>query len=465
MEPLRPSDTARTDARQLGRWPWRLTLLLVTLCAIAIRWYYLSHAMVYQPIRGDAIQYHAYAWNLVHHGIFSKAAPGSASVISDSFRDPGYPLLLAFWMKLFGDGAAWYMAVLLSQGLLGALTVPLLMSAARGWLSDRWLIGAGVIMALWPHSVTITSFLLSETLFGFLCALALCLLSGALRRPGHAWLAAAGLGFAAATLTNAILLPFAPLLGLLLLAYRRLSPRMAASLVIASLVLPLAWNLRNAQLPAGQSSSGRALINLVQGSWPEFESSYARAIMGEPRAREVMAAVQQEVDVTLAQPSKGLSIMAHRMAAAPLHYLVWYLSKPALLWDWSIRIGQGDIYVYPTVNSPFNQVAWMRALESICYGLNPLLMLLAFLGCVIGFRRKATGAGVAIAALFAYVTVVYGVFQSEPRYSIPFRGAEILLAVSAVATVAAWYSARRNAAKRSPQDANHGGATRADQRR
>jgi hypothetical protein len=37
----------------------------------------------------------------------------------------------------------------------------------------------------------------------------------------------------------------------------------------------------------------------------------------------------------------------------------------------------------------------------------------------------------------AYVTVVYSILQAEPRYSIPFRPLEILLAVTALHGAAA----------------------------
>lgn len=159
MDACSKEEVASPTPTRLSRGWWLLALALVFLFALALRGYYLTTAMVYEPIRGDAVQYHAYAWNLLHHGVFSMAAPGSAQVLGDSFRDPGYPAFLALGMGLFGEFDAWYPAVLLAQGLLGALTVVLLMLAARGWLADRWLVGAGVLMAVWPHSITITSFL------------------------------------------------------------------------------------------------------------------------------------------------------------------------------------------------------------------------------------------------------------------------------------------------------------------
>ncbi|HET6805416.1 MAG TPA: hypothetical protein VFH59_08265 [Frateuria sp.] len=429
---------------KFGRLPWIFVLTAITVTAFGLRWYYLCHAQVYQPVRGDAVQYHAYAWNLVHHGVFSKAGPGSGQVVGDSFRDPGYPIFLAFWMKLFDSFPRWYAAVLLAQALLGSLTVTFSMLAARGWIPDKWLIGAGLLMAAWPHSITIDSFLLTETLFGFLCAVALYLAREAFARGKAAWTAAAGLIFGMSSLTNAVLVPFAALLAAVLYLRRRVPPRLAVILAISALVLPLAWGVRNAQLTSGASSSGRALLNLVQGSWPEYHAAYLQSVQGNPEAARTLHAIGAESRVMLSHPRGGIRLMAKRMAAAPLHYLAWYISKPALLWGWSIRMGQGDIYVYPTIHSPLDQELLLRAWVSVCHGFNPLLMLLAFAGCI-GVLWRAPNAHIAPIAglLFLYVTLLYSTLQAEPRYSIPFRGQEILLAWHALQRVAHWVATRR----------------------
>lgn len=435
---------AAAPARRMSNAAWAFALLVLGVLALAIRWYYISHAVVYHPIRGDAIQYHAYAWNLAEHGVFSKELPGSTGVAPDSFRDPGYPVFLAFWMKVFPDFDAWYAAVLIAQCLLGALTVVLLVSAARGWLRDRWLIGAGVLMALWPHSVAMTSFVLSETLFGFLCALAVWALAACVKRPGDGKALVCGTAFGLASLTNAILLPFAPLLALGLLWRRRVTGRIALALIVSSLVLPACWSVRNMQLPPGASSSGRALLNLVQGAWPEYHQAYRLSMSGDPEGAHILQMIGRESDVMLANPVEGGRLMMARMANAPLRYLGWYLSKPALLWGWSIQMGQGDIYVYPTARSPFNENPLMRVLVSICQAINPLIMLFALAGLIVAVRVRTTSViGLAIAALAAYVTLIYTALQAEPRYSIPFRGIECLLAVYALQILAGWTSNRR----------------------
>jgi 4-amino-4-deoxy-L-arabinose transferase-like glycosyltransferase len=431
----------------LSRWAWAIALALIALFALAMRWYYVEHAVVYNPLRGDAIQYHAYAWNLVHHGVFSKSPPDSLNIVSDNFRDPGYPLLLALELEAFPDFSAWYPIVQMTQGILGALTVILLMCAGRRWLPDRWLIFAGLLMAAWPHSIAITSFLLSETQYSFLCALAFYFLSRALEKSSTRWGFIAGLAFGAGALTNAVLLPFAPLLALSLYLRHKTTRQVLLTLAISSLLLPMAWGIRNAQLPTGDSAGGRALINLVQGSWPEYHTAFIKSVFGNPEGFRLMEPIQHEYDVLEATPSKGIALMYSRISSQPARYLWWYLSKPALLWDWEIRVGQGDIYVYPTSHSPFVEITALRFWISLCKTINPLLMIMALTGAAMALGKKTGKSPIATAAaiLAVYVTLLYSILQSEPRYSISYRGIEVLLAVYAVEKIVAWLQDRRQA--------------------
>jgi len=451
------------------RWQWPLALLAITLFALILRWYYVSTAIVVGPIRGDATQYYAYAWNLLHHGIFSKDIPGAASTIPDSYRDPGYPLFLALWMKLSGTatdgswwaGDFWYASVLLSQAVLGALTVTFTTLLGRYWLSPRWAIGAGLLMAIWPHSITINSDLLSETLFSFLCALGLLLCAIAFRRKSPFLAGTAGVVLGAAALTNAILLPFGMLLAGFL-ALRKLAPRkICMALAIGSLLLPGTWAVRNTQISApmqGSSQNDRAFQNFVQGSWPNFHSAWRASIFGDAaakaQARIALQAIDDEIGLLQGSPTEGAQAIMQRFSKRPLHYFAWYFfEKPYSLWGWGVQIGQGDIYVFPTKNAPFqNNRAWL-ALVAICSAFNWVLMLLALASPFFGWARQRGEAALSLQAnravlamvigLLIFMTLVYTALQAEPRYSIPFRPFEMLLSITTISAITtAWQRSR-----------------------
>ena len=88
-----PTTQRDVDARARRR--FLLALSLLTLVAWLLREYFVLATVVEAPIRGDVRAYVAYAWNLLHHGVFSMASPSQAMPTPDGFRGPGYPLVLA----------------------------------------------------------------------------------------------------------------------------------------------------------------------------------------------------------------------------------------------------------------------------------------------------------------------------------------------------------------------------------
>ena len=462
----------------MNRQAAKTVMAVVAVCAVALflRWYYVVTALVDNPFRGDAAQYYSYAWNLLNHHVFSMARPGAELVVPDSYRAPGYPLLLAAWMNFVDDLDLWVGAVVLTQCLLGALTAGMTLLLARFWLPLRWSVAAGLLAAAWPHSITVTQYLLSETLYGFIALLSVLLYGLMLRKQTRTFALAAGLSFGFATLVNPTFLPMLILLPLVALARGDAPKRLLLTFVISASLLPIAWEARNALLPASASASqDRALQTLVIGSWPGFtaawrestglEADSARDIPAAVRdarvnsAKKTLELVDQEQQAILRSPAAGLRDLWSRLAGSPLMYFTWYFfQKPAQFWGWNIQIGQGEIYIFPTMNSPLENMAPLRAMVSACHGVNPVLGMSALLVALITmFRRRphgsmanglvASDASVlrAVAWLLAGATAIHSVLQSEPRYAIPYRSFEIALAVTALAWLVAWVRSQRDA--------------------
>lgn len=423
-----------------------VVLALIALAALLLRVYYVHTAIVFLPIRGDAIQYRAYTWNLIHHHIFSSALPHATSVVADGFRDPGYPVFLA---AIAGSGDmqdTFVQRVMDAQAILSTATAWVFMVLARRWAGFITACVTGVLLTFWPHLITMSGYVLSETLTGFLVALALLLTDTLIRRGGKAYVFASALSWAAAALTNAILTPFVPLLAIWQWRRSRHS-RIWATFLVVTLAPLLAWSLRSALLPsAGQESAGdRARMNLVQGSWPEYHDAAWVAGMGNPQADAILQSIADEYALIRSDMGAGITQMVARMGREPARYMGWYLSKPLELWGWDIGIGEGDIYVYPTFRSPLTMQPTLRGLVNVLFFLSPFLMLLAAAGAVLAFvpaMESAPGLRIAV-ALGLWVTLVYGVLQSDARYATPFRGIEIFLAVYALHTAAVVLLRRR----------------------
>ncbi|QDE38795.1 hypothetical protein FIV34_06060 [Luteibacter pinisoli] len=427
----------------IGRWkdaPWIPFLIagLGAILAISVRWYFAAHAQVYQPLQehtsfGGAAEYYRYAWNLLHHHLFSSGYIDDPHPAADTFRDPGYPFYLAMFMAVSDSYEGWYSAVVLSHAFLGGVTVACIVLAMRGVVPTWLLFAVATATAWWPHSVVISACILSENLTAPMWALFVLLVRESVDRKSMPLAAAAGLALAAASLTNSVLTPLVFPLALVL-AWKRLMSTRQLIVLFAALALPVgAWALRNSQVTASLSSLYRVEVNLVQGSWPTYHLATQLEARHDPLGIKASRAINDEIGAMQADPRTGIALLAERMGRAPGAYAAWYASKPALLWGWEVGLGAGGIYIYPTHGSPFiTSPAW-RGVEAVAFVLNDALAVLALAGLVLSLLVARPPISIVVLALtVAWITVVYGVLQSDPRYSIPFRSAEITLACFAL---------------------------------
>lgn len=430
-------------------------LLAVFLVALSWRVAYLELFVPARILVGDEHQYGSYALNLVRHGIYSSAPPGAPERAPDTYRSPGLPLLGAAMMALAGTAdAAWYRAALYVQAVVGALTALLTVLLVRHWLPPPGAILAGLAAACWPHSIAMTGYFLTETLYAFTLVLALWLLARAdARRGGWPW-AAAGLATGAATAVNPVALPLVLLLPLLVAVLRGWRP--ALVLLAAAALLPAAWSWISADWPGRDGARQRAATNFVQGLHPEFHDWwFEMAAVADPEATRRLAALDADAVRLAADPGVAAELLAARAREGPGPLLRWYLlEKPWLLWDWSIRIGHGDVEVNKLARAPFTMDPPFQVLAAISKAANPFLVALAALGCAVvlaNWRRRADPRALALAAIVLCLllhTAVHVLLQAEPRYSIPLRPLQLALAVSMLAWLGAYWLRRRAAQRR-----------------
>ncbi len=278
--------------------------------------------------------------------------------------------------------------------------------------------------------------MLSETLFGFTIALSLWLLFSAERKQCALKIAFAGASFGAAYCVNPVIGLY-PMIIAALLAVRG-SRRLAAILLLTFMVVPIGWGLRNAGLTGSERMNRRAAETFVIGSWPQFYEAYNSRFDNEISS-QIMALENEEQTTFANNPMQGLSMIGERMLTDPSYYASWYLlKKPYLFWDWSIRKGWRDIYFLPTDRSPYARIPVLSAIKQVYEWSNPLIFVLAAaaafgIGLANVFRpRIAPFAQFSLAMFVLYVTAVHALLQAEPRYSIPFRPEQVLLALTAL---------------------------------
>ncbi|MFH1028136.1 MAG: glycosyltransferase family 39 protein [Pseudomonadota bacterium] len=387
---------------------------------------FIQDAVPFENLIKDARQYADYGFNLARHATFSLER-NLQSPKPDSFRSPGYPLLIALSILASGD-RGFYPLMLHVQAVLGALMVPLTFFLSRRFMPSWASLTAAGLIAICPHLIVMTSYLLTETLFGFLLLSALvCFQTAFAKREIHLFYLC-GVLFGSAFLVNETVL-FLPLLlaGLSIgYHYRRREFRSIRQYCVflgVFLLFPLAWNLRSYLTvpPDAPKASDRAVVTLSHGAYPDF-------IYKDPR---FFRFPYREDPL---QPAFGASfknfrrILWERVKQRPFAYLKWYLcGKPYSFWHWDIIQGQGDIYIYAMATSLYQRSVAADLTRIAMKRLHPLLLILALSGLfhiiATGWRRENLFLSMPV-FLFAgliYFTFLYMIFAPWPRYSLPLR--------------------------------------------
>ena len=433
-----------------------LILSLVFSIGLLLRILYVHPIVDDVYIARDAEHYVSYGYNLFHHQIYSKQR-ASSQPIPDSFRSPGYPLFIAFFMTVYGNDD--YLPKLIyAQAVLGALLAPLAFYVGIHFLPVGGALAATLLVALSPHLITTTSCALTETLFSFLLLSACAVLYHAIgRTPRFFNYFLAALFFGLAYLTNETVL-FVPILIVVFwLIHLRIRKHGILSNIYFKYMMvfiavfgcfPLMWNLRGfinvpADAPRG---SDRAIVTMSHGAYPGFSYNNPNHKYAPYRDDPM----QPMFGRSLGNFSK---ILWKRAGKEPLRYASWYFfGKPYYLWSWDIIQGTGDIYIHPVKISLFKASRVLGAIRSTMKALHPFLLLLAFSGLPLFYvKYRGLSSTETVTALpllpmliCIYFTGLYMVFAPWPRYSIPLRPMLYLTACWTLSTLIGYFRNRSN---------------------
>jgi hypothetical protein len=84
---------------------------VIFLVGLFIRIQYIETTIIPNPIVADAKQYVTYGHNIFSHGIYSKELSNNPR--PDSFRSPGYPIIIAAAMFI-GRGKGHYQIIIIT---------------------------------------------------------------------------------------------------------------------------------------------------------------------------------------------------------------------------------------------------------------------------------------------------------------------------------------------------------------
>jgi len=427
-----------SDRARLLYW---LGAAAVLVLALAMRLGAVNNTVVDSPLRADARDYYSYALNLKFHRVFSRATYSeSATPAADAVRAPGYPLWLVPLVSYPPD-TAMITRITRGQALLDCLTVLLALAVFRRFMGAGWALGAALLTAVSPHLISMTTYVLTETLFTFLTMLSVWLVMRCHASGSRVLAVAAGLAIAAAALTRPTLQYFiVPSAGLLMwYGWRSGRLRLAVPLVLGFVLLFTPWQVRNVVQTGAMSDPTLATNALHHGMYPDFRYQDRPESTGFPYHFN-----PRNEEFSTSQPAV-LAEIGRRFREEPARHLQWYLfGKPATLLSWNILAGMGEIFIYPVSASPFlHQPAYLAVL-SVMKQLHWPLVILALCGTLLAWlpawsRRLPEDNRFTLrllSLLMLYFIALHMVGAPFPRYGIPLRPVIYGLALSVCAQCA-----------------------------
>ena len=430
-------------------------IVIITLSFLLSLFFYLGFSY---PIEGDAYQYKIIAQNLLYHRVYSLSE--EAPYLPTTFREPGYPVFLAFLLWLFKGKST---AIYLTQIIIFVLTVILVYSLSSKILGEKMARWVALITALCPTLANYPSYLLSETLFTFLLVLFMDTVLKAAETNKTSWYVCSGflLGLSALTKSITVLL-FIPIAfsGLLysgnINLFLKKYLKNFTILTLSFLVIIAPWFMRN------YTKFGKFSLNLrfssilwIRGSkldydfkdikkeiafslseylgkrlYPEVEESnrflLKEAIANGQKIKEWVNQGYNEAEIDYIQSKEALTKISQR----PLKYLSQNLLECLKM--------SAFLYI-PLLNEPhiierFNHIKNGKFLISALRGVLRLLSYLVLFFGFFGFfgERKRWRQWIFIAALIIYVNLSYSFLFGWGRYSVPLIPFYFMFAVAGV---------------------------------
>jgi 4-amino-4-deoxy-L-arabinose transferase-like glycosyltransferase len=428
-----PSGGAAAALRESGRaMPFWNDVRLRWLVAIAVvvRLAFL-YAFTDVPLRGDEVEYHGIARNVVEGQGF--ALDGRLT----SWRPPLYPFFLA--ALYFLTGTTDPMVARVAQAILSLALAIVVYGLGRKLFGGAVGVGAAAIVALYPSFLFLSNHLLTEILFTVLVTLTAYSLSTYLATGRLSAVLASGVGLALAALTREVMLPMVAPMAILVayVTYPRRSRMVlhTAALGVAVAIVITPWVIRNTVLQGTFTAiatnggptflSGNNEHTPIQRPWRQhgfpaelrWRQLVPRGELTEGQRQQL--AYQKGLEFVRAHP--GLTVQRAVIKSAN----VWGLER--------------DV-VGTFLNGGYGEAARAGVLPAAAaiFGAYAVTLLAGLTGLTFALVRSATARPfhLFVAVLIVAMTLVHALAFGHPRYHLP------LMPILAVYAAYAWQSRR-----------------------
>jgi hypothetical protein len=374
------------------------------------------------PIRADAYQYYHYAKNIAESGVYSQQVSNDGVLKPDALRSPGFPVFASIFFS--SDVDKTLNNTLWAQTIIQIFCFGLVSIAMLSLLGLWWSLPTIFLLWTFPHFVSINTYYLSESLFTSFLALMLYFAWYFSNKNKHHFkgIIVCGLllGFTALIRPIVEYFPIYLIVVSLLLA-PHLSKKAILFAIIAFVPI-IFWKTRNMLVLEMWSDPALMINALYHGSFPDMMYNYDRSTIGaaykfDPEQYKVSGGVDSTI-----------TLIWQKFIQSPKEYLNWYLiGKQKFLWQWSVLTGQGDIFIYKIVKSPYLYLPDMKATHALH---NMIHNIWVVTGLITSFvivllnlikKIKIPFVWVLMALLIIYVVLIHIIIAPYPRYGIPFK--------------------------------------------
>ena len=407
-----------------------MILALIILLGAWLRLDATFETVVEHPVRADAADYVAAAYNMRHFSTYSTKwvdADSQQPPPPNAQREPGYPAFLSLFLSGAPD---WNFIrnVLLAQAILGIAIIPVVYRLAINLMPAHWALLPALLTAVSPKLVTAGTYLLTETLFTTLLVAAVACIAWQCKRPGQRWLPLLGgllLGMATLTRpTTQYMLPFI-LVAILPSLQKQYRLPHALGLVAGFAMAVMPWAVRNIMVIGHASDPTLAINTLIHGHYPWMMYDARPETLGYPYRFD------PQIQQLSASIGTALTGILQRMQQAPGEYLHWYLvGKPIAFLAWADPAASREIFTYPTLYSPYYSAPAFITSLILAKTTHWVWVTLCIAATVLALRPQAKAMPILrlLAATFVYFVLLHMAGFPIARYNIPLMPLLFVLA-------------------------------------
>ncbi len=417
-------------------------LFIIVMFGLMLRYQAVTETKIDTPIRADALKYVLYAYNLKKFDIYTLSHAGvqghPEQLQADAVVTPGYPLFLSLFVN--ADGSLRHFQLIITQAVISTLTI-ILVYGLFSKLGAGWALLASFLTASSPHLVSMSTYVLTETLFCFLLIAFLALASHFARARTGLFLIA-GIVLALATLTR----PWTQAFILILLFFLPLSLYQKKItkplLLLLGFVLVLSpWLIRNYLTLGRITDTSLSFASVHYGIYPDMMYNF------QAESKGFAPSFDPWVHDTEITSQAVLDELFKRAANDPWTYCQWYLwGKTITVFSWDIIAGMGGVFVYPVIKTPYADKSLFEITYAIMWIIHPLLVLLSLSGAVLAWLPVAKHLPTAflltfrlLSLLIFYFILLHIIGAPYPRYSIPMRPVTYGMAAAVLACLLNYY--------------------------